>query len=52
LFRHSAATRLLKEGFNLLDIQSFLGHKSFRSTERYLKFNKEDLKKKYLEKIK
>ena len=52
LFRHSSATHLLDEKFNLLEIQEFLGHKNSRSTEKYLKITKERIKQKYLERIK
>jgi integrase len=51
LFRHSSATRLLNEGFSLLDIQNFLGHSQLQSTQKYLYTNKDELKKKYLKKI-
>ena len=49
---NSSATRLLKEGFNLLEIQDFLGHTNLKSTQKYLRTNKDELKEKYLNKIK
>lgn len=52
LFRHSSATRLLEEGFNLIEIQNFLGHRSSGSVQKYLRVTKDGLKKKYLERIK
>ncbi len=52
LYRHSSATRLVKEGFNLLEIKKFLGHNSIRSTERYIKIDNAEFKKKYLDRIK
>jgi len=33
--RHTAASLLLAEGYNLQDIQAWLGHESIKSTERY-----------------
>lgn len=33
--RHTAASLLLAEGYNLQDIQAWLGHESIRSTEKY-----------------
>ncbi len=35
MLRHTAATRLLQQGVDLRIVQSFLGHMSIRSTERY-----------------
>ncbi len=52
LFRHSSATRLLEEGFNLIEIQNFLGHKRSGSVEKYLRVNKAGFKQKYLDRIK
>jgi len=52
LLRHSFATWLLKEGFSLPEIQKLLGHKNLKSTQKYLKICTEELKKKYLKKIK
>jgi len=51
LYRHSSATMLMRQGFNLLEIKNFLGHNSTRSTERYVKLDNGEFKKKYLERI-
>jgi integrase len=51
LYRHSSATMLMRQGFNLLEIKNFLGHNSTKSTERYVKLDNAEFKKKYLERI-
>lgn len=45
--RHTAAIQLLKKTGNVHLVQSFLGHKSIRSTEVYMKYlyTKEELRK-------
>jgi len=45
VFRHHAATSLVKKGVPLTVIQSLCGHSSIRTTERYLHANLEDLRK-------
>jgi site-specific recombinase XerD len=42
--RHAAATRLLRNGANLRDIQAFLGHSSLVVTSVYLHSDEEQLK--------
>ena len=42
--RHRAATRLLQNGANLKDIQTFLGHSSLQVTSVYLHSNEEQAK--------
>jgi len=42
--RHSIATHLLKGGADIRHIQTFLGHASLQSTERYTRVEIEDLK--------
>ncbi len=43
-FRHSCATHMLKGGADIRYVQKQLGHRSIRSTERYLKIEITDLK--------
>lgn len=45
--RHSAATNLLDNGWDIKEIQEYLGHESISSTEIYLHINKTKLKKKF-----
>jgi integrase len=40
VLRHSYASRLLKEGFTLIDIQHLMGHKSYTSSLRYVHLEK------------
>lgn len=42
--RHSFGTHLAKQGVNLRYIQKALGHKSIRTTERYINITDEDIK--------
>lgn len=44
-FRHSSATHMLRSGAGLREVQALLGHERIRSTERYTRVVKEDLKK-------
>ena len=44
-FRHSSATHMLKSGAGIREVQALLGHERIRSTERYTRVVKEDLKK-------
>lgn len=43
--RHAAATRLLRNGANLRDIQCFLGHSNITTTSIYLHSDEESLRK-------
>jgi integrase len=44
-FRHSCATKLLREGIPLKDVAEFLGHKSISSAFIYAKFDQEILER-------
>lgn len=48
-FRHSFATDLLRGGADLKSVQSFLGHESITTTERYTHLCTEDIEKALLE---
>jgi integrase len=43
--RHAAATRLLRNGANLRDIQAFLGHSDLTTTAVYLHSDEESQRK-------
>jgi integrase/recombinase XerD len=44
--RHSCATYLLENGWDIKEVQEYLGHESIMSTEIYLHINKGRLKEK------
>jgi site-specific recombinase XerD len=46
-WRHTFAQNYLKKGGNTATLQKLLGHSDLRTTEMYLKFNKEYLKNMY-----
>jgi site-specific recombinase XerD len=37
--RHTAATQMLKNGANIRDVQTMLGHQSLQNTQRYIAFS-------------
>jgi integrase len=41
--RHAAATYLTKQGMPTANIQSFMGHSSYKTTEKYVHVESEDL---------
>lgn len=45
--RHSAATNLLDSGWNIKEVQEYLGHESIQTTEVYLHIDKSNLKDKF-----
>lgn len=47
LFRHGFGTMLNKERFNIKEIAILLGHRSLRSTKRYVSFDIENIAEKY-----
>lgn len=47
-FRHSFATTLIEDGFNLREIQRMLGHSSLNTTEAYLTVFDPELKEKII----
>lgn len=52
ILRHSAASYLNDNGFNIQEIQQFLGHSSITTTSIYIHVNKKELDNKLLEAFK
>ena len=46
-FRHSFATRLLRNGADISFVQELLGHESISTTEKYIHLNIDDLREAY-----
>ena len=46
MFRHTYATELLNDGFNIREVQELLGHANIRTTEIYLHVNPQELREK------
>lgn len=47
--RHGCATYLLENGWNIKEVQEYLGHASIATTEVYLHINKDVLKEKFMQ---
>lgn len=47
MFRHTYATRLLRTGSDIFAVSLLLGHASIKTTQKYLHYSNEDLKKFY-----
>lgn len=45
--RHSAAVNLIDQGFNLVELRDFLGHKDVSTTQIYVHPNRQIIKEKY-----
>ncbi len=49
MYRRTYATRLLRNGADLVTVKELLGHDSIKSTMRYLRLTKDDLKENHAE---
>ncbi len=46
-WRHTCGTRMLENGFNIREVQEYLGHSDIKMTERYTHINNDKLKEKF-----